>query len=382
MIIDSDTGTDPDDTCVAIMVARHPELFPAALMVTNDETSRRAKARFLTHVIAAAGGTMKIAAGLPSLKQRDVDLAEEAGLVPELAVEGEATARIIEVLEANERVDYIGLGALTNLDAALAIRPELAARVRLFQMGPAVHRGFDRGRAQYNARIDPAAFRRVLHQVPLPTLIATHTTWGPPGPPLLGVFPDDALGRAIAASARADLVVYTRHLAAFVASGKDCSILHDPATLLASREPELFDLVHLDVVIDDAGWLHFTSEAVDALQSLVPSQVGCVAQALQRWEPPPAGDPVRVRLSLGADYARIRARVSELLHTDCACKPFEGKGGYLPVFPDEVFETLERTEWPLDLHGLVPHRGRARCVTCRVIYSYSNMLAGSVFERE
>jgi pyrimidine-specific ribonucleoside hydrolase len=316
-IIDSDAGTDPDDTCVAIVVTRHPALFGTRLMVTNDETTRWAKARFLAHIVAVSGGGVPVAGGLPSLKKRVEDLAEKAGLAPDIDVDCDGVTRIIEVLEAHDSVDYIGLGALTNLDAALTHRPELASRVRLFQMGPAVANGFGRARAQYNARIDPAAFVRVLQRVPLPTLIATHTTWGnwcvPTGKIPLGVYPDDDLGKLLISHERPDLAIYGRHLAAFVASGKDCSILHDPATLLASREPELFDLVEVEVIVDEDGWLHFTRSGLETLCALETDRKACVERAIAHWKAPADGEPVRVRLSLGADYAKIRARVIELL---------------------------------------------------------------------
>jgi hypothetical protein len=68
-IIDSDAGTDPDDTCVAIVVARHPVLFGARLMITNDETTRHAKARFVAHVMASPAGS---AAAWRSIGARDV----------------------------------------------------------------------------------------------------------------------------------------------------------------------------------------------------------------------------------------------------------------------------------------------------------------------
>jgi pyrimidine-specific ribonucleoside hydrolase len=317
MIIDSDVGTDPDDTCVAIVVARHQAMFPAELMVTNDETTRAAKARFLTRVVELSGGGLTVASGLPSLKRRVDDLADRAGLAPDLEVDREGVAKIIGVLEHHPEVDYIGLGALTNLDAALAQRPELASRVRLFQMGPAVANGFSRARPQYNARIDPGAFTRVLRQVPTPTLIATHTTWGnwsaPTTRPPLGVFPDDELGKVLVSTDRDDLVLYGRHLAAFIASGKDCSILHDPATLLACREPELFDLVEVEVVVDDQGWLHFTERGCSELRGLGGERISCVERAIACWNAPPAGEPVRVRLSLSAAYPQIRDRVVELL---------------------------------------------------------------------
>jgi len=316
MIIDSDAGTDPDDTCVAILVARHRSRFPAELMITNDETTKWAKARFLKALVEATGHDIPVAGGLPSLKKREDDLADKAGLSPDIEVDRDGVAKIIAVLDAHPGVDYIGLGALTNLDAALAQRPELAKRVRLFQMGPAVAGGFQRARAQYNARIDPGAFARVLRQVPTPTLIATHTTWGNWGGPAklpLGVYPDDDLGKKLISTDRRDLALYGRHLAAFVASGKDCSILHDPATLLASQEPELFDLVEVDVIIDDQGWIHLTREACDALRCLENGRIGCVEKAITGWSDPPDQHRVRVRMSLAAEYDRIRARVIELL---------------------------------------------------------------------
>ncbi|MBA2543944.1 MAG: hypothetical protein H0V17_30155, partial [Deltaproteobacteria bacterium] len=182
---------------------------------------------------------------------------------------------------------------------------------------PAVAGGFARARAQYNARIDPGAFARVLRQVPIPTLIATHTTWGNWAAPAeklrLGVYLDDDLGKQLISSDRPDLAIYGRHLAAFVASGKDCSILHDPATLLASQEPELFDLVEVEVIVDDDGWLHLTSGARDVLRCLENGRSACVDKAILDWSDPPGSHTVRVRMSLAADYDQIRARVVELL---------------------------------------------------------------------
>jgi hypothetical protein len=65
------------------------------------------------------------------------------------------------------------------------------------------------------------------------------------------------------------------------------------------------------------------------------------------------------------------------------CRRFEGKlGSYLPIFPDDVFVTLERVDVPLDLHGCIAHSGRVACRTCGRRYRYDNALAGARFEPE
>lgn len=67
----------------------------------------------------------------------------------------------------------------------------------------------------------------------------------------------------------------------------------------------------------------------------------------------------------------------------CPCERWSGRhGSFIPIFPDGVFETIERNDWPLDLHGAIPHDGRVRCRTCGSVYRYQNHLTGAVFEIE
>lgn len=67
----------------------------------------------------------------------------------------------------------------------------------------------------------------------------------------------------------------------------------------------------------------------------------------------------------------------------CPCERWKGRhGSFIPVFPDDVFETVERYDWPLDLHGAIPHDGRVRCRACGLMYRYQNNLTGAVFEVE
>lgn len=69
--------------------------------------------------------------------------------------------------------------------------------------------------------------------------------------------------------------------------------------------------------------------------------------------------------------------------SDCVCLRWEGRhGSYVPVFPDDVFVTLERVDVPLDLHGCIAHSGRVECRTCKRRYRYDNTLYGCSFETE
>lgn len=51
-VYDLDIGKDPDDTCVAAMVALAPKRFQPTLMSTSDETATLGRARFLAAMLA------------------------------------------------------------------------------------------------------------------------------------------------------------------------------------------------------------------------------------------------------------------------------------------------------------------------------------------
>src|SRR4051812_32531839 len=97
-----DIGSDPDDTCVTVMVVRGLARFRPALLLTNDETATAGRARFLARLVAAAEAEVPVAAGLPSQRHRSGCLVEEAGLCPATAhFEPDGVAALIRVLEAH-----------------------------------------------------------------------------------------------------------------------------------------------------------------------------------------------------------------------------------------------------------------------------------------
>jgi hypothetical protein len=287
-IYDVDIGNDPDDTCVVAMLAQSPARFAPTLVLTNDETCARGRARFLAGLLDAT----PVAAGLPSALRREDTLVERAGLVPAGAnVPGDGIERLIDVLERNDRTLYFGLGALTNLATALARRPDLTDRIELVQMGPALADLEPRLRPQYNARIDPASFVGVLAAVRSPSLLLSHVSWGrfPSGRHEIGLYPDDPLGRALATGSHPSLHVLARHLEVWVASGKPCSILHDPATVLSRLVEGLVDYEAAEIVVGPDG---------SAMRA--PATIA-------------GGVLVRARISRSANYGAVRRAITAAL---------------------------------------------------------------------
>ena len=315
-VFDMDIGSDPDDTCVAVMVLGGLERFRPALLITNDETETLGRARFLARLVAAGAADVPVAAGLPSQRRRSTCLVEEAGLCPATAhFEQDGVAALIRVLEEHPSVTYFGLGALTNLDAALSARPDLTPRVRLVQMGPALVGAYRREQPQYNARLDPGAFSRVLDRVRIPTLVFSHSTWGRYSEGMrqrLGIYPDDPLAGALREGS-ALAALFVRHLEAWKQSGKPCSIMHDPLTILSARTPDLVELADVELVIGDDGWTSLGALTHEALRALPPARTGVIAACLSGPHRPIQGKPILARMSLEVDDEAVRRSIVEAL---------------------------------------------------------------------
>lgn len=316
-IFDMDIGSDPDDTYVATMVLGAARRFRPALLLTNDETSTLGRARFLASLVEASGLDVPVAAGLPSDRRRADCLAEEVGLCPpDTGFQRDGVEALIRTLEAHPRVDYFSLGALTNLDAALSARPDLACRIRLVQMGPALQGAYHRDWPQYNARLDPGAFVRVLRCVDRPTLVMSHSTWGTYEASTrqkLGVYLDDPMAAALR-SASPVAALFLRHLEAWVASGMPCTILHDPLTVLASRTPGLVDFVDVRLALGGDGWTWLDEGSHLALRGMLPHRARPISGYLQT--PPRAlegGQSIDCSLSLDTHDEEARLAIATAL---------------------------------------------------------------------
>jgi len=171
VILDTDIGTDIDDTWALAQLLRSPELDTRLILTgAGDITFRTAvTARFLQ----VSGRTdVPIGRGVqawdtaPSHRNQEpwikgFDLKEYPGEVAE-----DGVGRMIEIIESSPvPVTIIAIGPAVNLAAALARSPGIASRCRLVGMFGSFDVGYDGApiaSAETNVRLVPDAFRQVM----------------------------------------------------------------------------------------------------------------------------------------------------------------------------------------------------------------------------
>lgn len=171
VIIDTDIGDDIDDAFALYLALRTPELEIAGITTVFKNTRKRAQ--IVAHMLRLDGrGDIPVVPGSSkpivnrTVHGRPIQL-EEAPyqFLPEM--EGEAVSQsqtaadfiIQTVMESEEPVTIITLGAMTNVAIALLAKPELAERLdSIIMMGGAYQLHLN----EYNISCDPEAARIVL----------------------------------------------------------------------------------------------------------------------------------------------------------------------------------------------------------------------------
>lgn len=170
VILDTDIGTDIDDTWALAQLLRCPELDPRLILTATGDAVYRATitARFLE----VAGRTdIPIGPGVDSHPMADgrnqepwirgYDLAAYGGEIVE-----DGVGRLIRIIEeSDEPVTIIAIAPAGNLAAALTRAPHIAARCRLVGMFGSFDVGYSGGLPasnETNVRMNPAALRTVL----------------------------------------------------------------------------------------------------------------------------------------------------------------------------------------------------------------------------
>ena len=187
VILDTDIGTDIDDTWALAQLLRSPELDPRLILTGagNIDFRTAVTARYLqvsgrTDVLIGRGVQAWDTASSHRNQEpwiKGYDLASYPGEILE-----DGVGRMIEVIESSPMpVTIIAIGPAVNLAAALARAPGIAARCRLVGMFGSFDVGYDGAKipsAETNVRLVPDAFRQVMAAPWLDVLITPLDTCG------------------------------------------------------------------------------------------------------------------------------------------------------------------------------------------------------------
>ena len=170
VILDTDIGTDIDDSWALAYLLRCPEL--DLKLVLTDTGDTRYRAKVAAKLLQLAGrsdvpvgigrqGTMGAAERNLDPWARGYDLGKYPGGVREDGI----GALIDTVMNSPEPVTIIAIGAVPNLADALSREPRIAAKCRFVGMQGSFDLGYGGSgpaAAEANVRGDPAALRTVL----------------------------------------------------------------------------------------------------------------------------------------------------------------------------------------------------------------------------
>jgi len=168
VILDTDIGSDVDDTWALAMLMRSPELDVKLIVTATHDTVYRAK---ITAKLLEAAGRIDIPIGFglrgePQYEYQrewveDYNLDAYTGIVHEDGVQ-----TMIDMIRASsETITLIGIGPATNLARALELAPDIAEKCRFVGMYGSVNRGYGDDSdpiEEYNVKADPVAAQKTL----------------------------------------------------------------------------------------------------------------------------------------------------------------------------------------------------------------------------
>jgi inosine-uridine nucleoside N-ribohydrolase len=165
VILDTDIGTDIDDTWALALLLSLPELDLKLVVTDHGDTGARARvvAKFLqvsgrADVPIGIGMRGKAVPVPQEAWAGDYDLARYPGAVYQDGV----AALIDRIMKSPEKMTLIVLGPAPNIREALKRQPAIAGKARIFAMSGSVDMGYDgspKPAAEYNVKEDPAATR-------------------------------------------------------------------------------------------------------------------------------------------------------------------------------------------------------------------------------
>lgn len=171
LILDTDIGTDIDDTWALAVLLRSPEVDVRLVLSATGDTAYRA--RLLAKFLQVSGRCdIPVGVGMyaedESLPRRLQEAWVQGYALEDYPgrVHTDGVAALVEtILSAPEPVTLLAIGPLTNIAAALEREPSIARRVHFVGMHGSVYRGYGgapEAHAEYNVRLDVAASRKVF----------------------------------------------------------------------------------------------------------------------------------------------------------------------------------------------------------------------------
>ena len=153
VILDTDIGTDIDDTWALAMLLKSPELDLKLVVTDTNDTVYRAK--IAAKMLEVAGRTdVDVGVGIPFPQPRNQQAAWVAGYhlasYPGAVHDDGVAALIDTIMRSPEPVTLICIGPVPNIAAALEREPRIARNARFVGMHGSVRRGYQ-GSAQVHA---------------------------------------------------------------------------------------------------------------------------------------------------------------------------------------------------------------------------------------
>jgi inosine-uridine nucleoside N-ribohydrolase len=185
VILDTDIGTDIDDTWALAMLLNSPELDPKLVVTVWGDTTYRAHlvAKFLQ-----VNGRTEIPIGIGIGVPGDAAKCQERwlsgfdiGAYPGVISADGIQAMIDTIMASPQPVTIISIAAVTNIARALDLEPRIASKCRFVGMHGSIYLGYNgdpEPSLELNVRLDVPALRKVLAAPWLEKIITPLDTCG------------------------------------------------------------------------------------------------------------------------------------------------------------------------------------------------------------
>lgn len=183
VILDTDIGSDIDDTWALVMLLKSPEVDIKLITTGTGDPTYRAK--IVARLLEIAGRTdIPIGIGInrPDAPSSQAPWVEgyQLGSYPGTIYDDGVEALIDTIMNSPQQTTLVGIGPLPNVKAALEREPRIAGRARFVGMHGSIRRGYNDSpspAAEYNVARDPEACRAVF-AAPWDVLITPLDTCG------------------------------------------------------------------------------------------------------------------------------------------------------------------------------------------------------------